>query len=251
MRTALGSHLAVVTAGRDFGLSVTAPQEGRYRGGAGHCRRYPRIATTPHVGPAATRIGQLHRRAVTARAIAFPFETGQTARADVAARATIVVVAASRDAGAVADRLALGAAESAGTTTNALEARLTGWTGIAAGAAMAVVAARIDADTAAVGLTLCAATAARGANATAANTAGAGVLAGAAVFGIGGEVAAAIDSAAIRDTDRAVRALADSAPALDGNELALANLAAGATVVHIGLEIDADTAAVGEAGLTS
>ena len=115
---------------------------------------------------------------------------------------------------------------------------------------MAVVAARIDADTVAVGLTLRAATAARGANATAADTAGAGVLAGAAVSGIGGEVAAAVDGAAILDTDRAVRALADSAAALDGNELALANLAARATVVHIGLEIDTDTAAVGQAGLT-
>jgi hypothetical protein len=70
------------------------------------------------------------------------------------------------------------------------------------------------------------------------------------VSGIGGEIAAAIDSAAKGDTDRAVRALADSAPALDGNEFTLAYLAAGATVVHVGLEIDADTAAVGQAGLT-
>jgi hypothetical protein len=114
---------------------------------------------------------------------------------------------------------------------------------------MAVIAARIDADTAAVGLTLRAATA-RGANATAANTAGAGVLAGPAVFRIGGEVAAAVDSAAILDTDRAVRALADPAPALDGDEFTLANLAARPTVVHVGLEIDADTAAVSQTGLT-
>jgi hypothetical protein len=114
---------------------------------------------------------------------------------------------------------------------------------------MAVVAARIDADTVAVGLTLRAASA-RSANATAANTAGAGVLTGAAVFGIGGEVAAAVDGAAKGDTNRAVCALADSAAALDGNELTLTNLAAGATVVHIRLEIDTDTAAVGEAGLT-
>jgi len=70
------------------------------------------------------------------------------------------------------------------------------------------------------------------------------------VSGIGGEIAAAIDSAAKGDTDRAVRALADSAPALDGNELTLAYLAAGATVVHIGLEIDTDTTAVGQAGPT-
>jgi hypothetical protein len=70
------------------------------------------------------------------------------------------------------------------------------------------------------------------------------------VSGIGGEVAAAVDSAAILDPDRAVRALADAAPALDGNKLTLANLAARATVVHIGLEIDTDTAAIGQAGLT-
>jgi hypothetical protein len=114
---------------------------------------------------------------------------------------------------------------------------------------MTVVAAGIDADTAAVGLTLRAA-AAICANATAANTTGAGVLAGPAVSGIGGEVATAVDGAAIRDTDRAVRALADSTPALDGNEIALAYLAAGATVVHIGLEIDTDAAAVGQAGFT-
>ena len=73
---------------------------------------------------------------------------------------------------------------------------------------------------------------------------------GAAVSGIGGEVAAAVDGAAILDTDRAVRALADAAAALDGNEPTLANLAARATVVHIRLEIDADTAAVGQTGLT-
>jgi hypothetical protein len=109
---------------------------------------------------------------------------------------------------------------------------------------MAVVAARIDADTATVGLTLRAAIAARGAYATAANTTGAGMIAGSAMSGIGGEVAAAVDDAAILNTDRAVRALADAAPALDGNEAAFANLAAIPTVIHIGLEIDADTAAV-------
>ncbi|MDF3043701.1 MAG: hypothetical protein K0Q71_6407, partial [Thermomicrobiales bacterium] len=99
---------------------------------------------------------------------------------------------------------------------------------------MTVVAAGIDADAAAVGLTFGAATTARGANATAANTAGAGVLAGAAVCGIGGEIAAAVDRSAVLNPDRAVRALADSAPTLDGNELTFSNLAARATVVHIG-----------------
>jgi len=67
---------------------------------------------------------------------------------------------------------------------------------------------------------------------------------------IGGEVSAAVDRAAILDPYRAVRALADSAPALDGNEAALANLAARPTVVHIGLEIDADSSAVGQTGPT-
>ena len=103
---------------------------------------------------------------------------------------------------------------------------------------MLVVAARIDADTTAVGLTLRAA-ATRGAYATAANTAGTGLLARPAMFGIGGEVAAAVDGAAIRHTDGAIRTLADSAPALDGNEITLANLAARPTVVQVGLEIDA------------
>ena len=111
---------------------------------------------------------------------------------------------------------------------------------------MAIVATGIDADAVAFGLTLRAATAAHGADATAADTAGAGIGAGSAVRGIGGEVAAAVDSAAILDTDGAVGALADSAAALDGNELTLADFAARPTVVHIRLEIDADTAAVGE-----
>jgi len=115
---------------------------------------------------------------------------------------------------------------------------------------VAVVAARIDADTAAVGLTVRAATTVRGANATVANTADAGVLTGPAMPRIGAEIAAAVDRAAILDPDRAVRALADSAPTLHGNELTLANLAARATVVHIGLEIDTDTAAIGQAGPT-
>jgi len=115
---------------------------------------------------------------------------------------------------------------------------------------MAVVAAGIDADTVAFGLTLRAATPTGGANATAADTAGAGIRAGSAVFRIGGEVAATIRDTAILDADRTVRALAHSAPALDGNESTLANLAARSTVVHIGLEIDADTAAVGQTVLT-
>jgi hypothetical protein len=70
------------------------------------------------------------------------------------------------------------------------------------------------------------------------------------VFRIGGEVTAAVLDAAILDTDRAVRALADSAPALDRNETALANLAARSTIVHIGLEIDADSSTVGQTGVT-
>jgi hypothetical protein len=65
------------------------------------------------------------------------------------------------------------------------------------------------------------------------------------VGGVGGEIAAAVDRAAILDSYRAVRALADAAAALDRNKLTLANLAAGSAVVHIGLKIDASTAAVG------
>jgi hypothetical protein len=65
------------------------------------------------------------------------------------------------------------------------------------------------------------------------------------MFGIGGEVAAAVSNAAILHTDRAVCPLADSAPALDGNEATLANLATRPTVAHIGLQIDAGAAAVG------
>jgi hypothetical protein len=246
----VAARLALITALRGIGPSIAAPQEGRYRGSASHRRRDQRTATTLHVGSAPTRVGELHRRALTARAITNPLETGQTVLADVAASAAVVVVAAGRDARAVAVHLALGAAKSAGAIANTLEAPRTRRTDIAAGAAMTVVAARIDADTAAVGLAHRAATAARGANPTAANTAGAGIRAGPAVFGIGGEIAAAILDAAILDTDWAVCALADSAPALDGNEPALANLPARSTIVHIGLEIDADTAAIGQTGLT-
>ena len=104
---------------------------------------------------------------------------------------------------------------------------------------MRIVAARIDAHTAAVGLGFAAATAAPGANATAADSAGARVLARAAVFGIRGEIAAAVDGAAICHTDWAVRALAHAAPAFDGNESTLADLAARPTVVQIGQQIDA------------
>ena len=115
---------------------------------------------------------------------------------------------------------------------------------------MLIVAAGIDANTAAVGLTLCAATAVRSTNAGAADTAGTGVLTGAAMCGIGGEVAAAVDGTAILDPYGAVRPLADSAPALDRDEVALAHLAARPAIVHVRLEIDAGTAAVGQAVLT-
>jgi hypothetical protein len=110
---------------------------------------------------------------------------------------------------------------------------------------MGVVAARIDADAATIALPLRAAIATGGANTTAANSAGTGLLTTSAVFGIGGEVAAAVDSTAILHTDRAVRPLADAAPALDGNEATLANLATRPTVVQIGLQIEAAAAAVG------
>jgi hypothetical protein len=109
---------------------------------------------------------------------------------------------------------------------------------------MLVVAARVDADAAAVSLTRGAA-ATRGAHTAAANTAGAGLLTASAVFGIRGEVAAAVDSAAILHTDGAVCALADPTPALDRNKPAFAHLAARPTVVQIGLDIDADASAVG------
>jgi hypothetical protein len=100
---------------------------------------------------------------------------------------------------------------------------------------MGIVAARIDADAAAIGLTLRAARATRGANTTVANTAGTGLLTAAAVFGIRGEVAAAVSNAAILNTDGAVGPLADAAPALDRDQTALADLTAGPTVVQIGL----------------
>jgi len=114
---------------------------------------------------------------------------------------------------------------------------------------MGVIAARIDADAATIGLTLGAGTAG-GANTTAANSTGAGGLAGAAVFGIGGEVAAAVGSAAILHTDGAVCALADPTPALDRDEITRAHLAARPAVVHVRQEVDADAAAVGKPGLT-
>jgi hypothetical protein len=110
---------------------------------------------------------------------------------------------------------------------------------------MGIVTARINADAATIGLTLAAGVSTRVANATAADAAGAGLLTGSAVFGIGGEVAAAIDSAAILHTDGAVCALADSAPALDRDEIAFAHLAARPAVAQIGLEIDAGAGAVG------
>jgi hypothetical protein len=97
---------------------------------------------------------------------------------------------------------------------------------------MLIVAARVDADATAVSLTL-RATTVRGANTSSANATGARLLTAAAMFGIGGEVTAAVDGAAILDPYRAVRALADTAPALDGNELTLAHLAARSTVIHI------------------
>jgi hypothetical protein len=109
---------------------------------------------------------------------------------------------------------------------------------------MGIVAARIDADAAAIGLTLPAGRATFGANTIAANSAGTGCLTAAAVFGIGGEVTTAVDSAAILHTDGAVRPLADAAAALDSDQTALADLAAGPAVVQIGLKIDAGAAAV-------
>jgi hypothetical protein len=110
---------------------------------------------------------------------------------------------------------------------------------------MGIVAARIDADAAAIGLALRAGRATLGANTIIANSAGTGLLTAAAVLGIGGEVAAAVDRAAILHTDGAVRPLADATPAFDRDQTALADLATGPTVVQIGLKIDADAAAVG------
>jgi hypothetical protein len=109
---------------------------------------------------------------------------------------------------------------------------------------MGIVTARIDADAATIGLTLGAGTAG-GANTAAANSTGARLLTASTVFGIGREVAAAVHSPAILDTDGAVRALADPAPALDRDEATLAHLAARSAVVQVGLEVDADAGAVG------
>jgi len=115
---------------------------------------------------------------------------------------------------------------------------------------MGIVAARIDADTVTFGLPLRAATATGAADAATTNTTSTWILAGTTVSGIRGEVAATVDSAAVLHTDGAGCTLADSAPALDGNETALADLAACPTVVQIGLEIDADSGAVGLPRLT-
>ncbi|HEX5992125.1 MAG TPA: hypothetical protein VFY70_06110 [Thermomicrobiales bacterium] len=114
---------------------------------------------------------------------------------------------------------------------------------------MLIVTAGVDADAAAVSLTR-RATIARSANASSANAAGTRLLTAAAMCGIRGEVAAAVDRAAVLDPYRAVCPLADSAPALDRDEVALAHLAARPAIVHIRLEIDADTAAVGQSVLT-
>jgi hypothetical protein len=226
-------------------VSAAPPQQSRNRGGAGQCRGCPPTVIIPHIGSTPTRVGELHRWAEATWAIADTLEASQAPGADVAAGAAIVVVAAGRDARAVAVHLTFAAAEPAGTPTDAFEARLAGGADITAGSTVAVVAARIDADTAAVALTLTAAITTRSADATAADAADAGLLTGSAVFGIGGEVAAAVDSAAILHADGAVCALADPAPAFDRDESALAQLAARSTVVQIGLEIDADASAVG------
>jgi hypothetical protein len=102
-----------------------------------------------------------------------------------------------------------------------------------------IVATRVDADTTAIDLILRAVAADWGAHATVADAAGTGIGAGSAVCGIRGEIAAAVDRAAILDPYRAVGALTDTTPALDGHELTFANLAARSTIVHIGQKIHA------------
>jgi hypothetical protein len=205
--------------------------------------------TISYIGSTPTCVGELHRWAETTWAIADTLEAGQAARADVAAGAAIVVVAAGRNARAVAVHLAFGAAKSAGTPADTLEAGLAGWTHVAALSTMGIVAARIDADTVTFGLTLRTASAGA-ADAATTNTTSTWILTGTAMSGIRGEVTATVDSAAVLHTNGAVCTLADSAPALDGNETALADLAAGPAVVHVGLQIDAGTGAVGEPRLT-
>jgi hypothetical protein len=201
--------------------------------------------TIPYIGSTPTRVGELHRWAEATWAIADTLEASQTPGTDVAAGAAIVVVAAGRDARAVAVDLAFGAAKSAGAPADTLEAGLAGRTRIAALTAMGIVAARIDADTVTFGLTLRTASAAGAANAATTNTTSTWILAGTAMSGIRGEVPATVDSAAVLHTNGAVCTLADSAPTLDGNETALADLAAGPAVVHVGLQIDAGAGAFG------
>ena len=109
---------------------------------------------------------------------------------------------------------------------------------------MGIVAARIDADTVTFGLTLLTASTAGAADPATTNTISTWFLAGTAMSGIRGEVPATVDSATVLHTNGAICTLADSAPALDGNETALADLAARPTVVHVGLQIDAGTRAI-------
>jgi hypothetical protein len=201
--------------------------------------------TIPYIGSTPTRVGELHRWAEATWAIADTLEASQTPGTDVAAGAAIVVVAAGRDARAVAVDFAFGAAKAAGAPADTLEAGLAGRTRIAALTAMGIVAARIDADTVTFGLTLRTATAAGAADAATTNTTSTWILAGTAMSGIRGEVPATVDSAAVLHTNGAVCTLADSAPTLDGNETALADLAAGPAVVHVGLQIDAGAGAFG------
>lgn len=104
---------------------------------------------------------------------------------------------------------------------------------------MLVVAAGGDAFAVALDLAFGAGAPRRDAGAARADTAGARVAAGAAVGRVGGQIAAAVDRAAVFDTDRAARPDALAATALHRDEAALADGSAGSAVVQIRLHIDA------------
>jgi len=74
------------------------------------------------------------------------------------------------------------------------------------------------------------------------------VVAGPAVFVVRLEVATEVNRAAIGDVDRAICPLTDPAAALDSDETALADGPAGAAMLHVRLEVDADTAAASQTG---
>jgi hypothetical protein len=198
-----------------------------------------------------TRVGKLHRRAKTTGAAANTFEAGLAAGADVTAGATVVIVTAGRDAGAVADNFALGTAETARTVADSLEAGQTRRADIAASSTVVVVAARIDAESSTVGLAS-RASAPWTADSATAHAGRARVPTGSAVLWIGGEIPTEVNRAAVLEPDRTIGADAFASAAIDGHQIAFTDLATGSAVFQIGLKVDAGTGirTVLQAGIT-